>query len=276
MKRILFLFLAAAVCGCATPAQKKCDNSNIPQLDAADNKTKILAAQELGACGNAAALDPLAGLLASSSVPVRAAAVSAIAAIGGDNALEPLSTALRQDRDPQVRLLAANGLAQYKNGRAERALIRALIFDSWQDVRSAAAVSLEHCCIATQYPVVYSGFDDWGDPAVLVEVAGSPGQFETTTAEALIFALFNDHSDVVRAVAAHALGFSVVQTAQPALVQALQTDSSARVRQEAASALGNMGDMDAQGPLLNAKANDSSQNVRDAAALALANLDERF
>ncbi|MDD4004778.1 MAG: HEAT repeat domain-containing protein [Elusimicrobiaceae bacterium] len=275
MKKFLFLLLIAALAGCASSARKKCGISRIPMLEAADDGMKISAARQLGACGGAAAMEPLSALLGSGSEPVRDAAVNAIASIGGDSAAEPLSTALRQDKAGSVRLAAAQGLAQYQDGRAERALVRALVFDPRQDVRAEAAAALESCCAAKQYPVVYTGTDDWGDPGILVEVAGPPGELATTAAGALAFALFNDPSYLVRTACARALSRSETQGAQAALVQALGSDNSARVRSEAAAALGNMGDMDAE-PALIAAQNDTDQQVRDSASLALANLTERF
>lgn len=267
--------MACVLAGCATPAQRKCDIANIPLLQAADSVQRIAAAERLGDCGNPAALDPLAGLLSASSEPVRAAGIAAIGRIGGDDAVVPLATALRQDKGTSVRLAAARGLAQYQDGRAERPLVRALIFDSWQEVRVEAARSLEQCCVAREYPIVYAGVDDWGDPGVLVEVAGPAGELATTTSNALLFTMFRDHSDVVRAAAARALAHSEADGVQPALVQALRSDPAARVRAAAASALGNMGDLDAQDALLAAR-NDPDSTVRDNVDLALANLNERF
>ncbi len=67
--------------------------------------------------------------------------------------------------------------------------------------------------------------------------------------EALITALFNDPSPIVRHECAFALGETAARKAVPALIKSMETDPNIFVVHEAALALGTLGDPRAEQPL---------------------------
>jgi HEAT repeat protein len=109
-----------------------------------DPATRALAAELLGAAGEAAAADALRAALHGDAQPlVRQRALSSLAALLGEGSLDDVRYALTGDADPQVRALAAD-LAG-KRLRREAAL--PLLLDALQDksplVRVKAQQSLE-------------------------------------------------------------------------------------------------------------------------------------
>lgn len=100
MRLAILSLLLAAVCvrGAQDPAS-------------ADPKQRVKAARALSKAGSAG-VDKLKPLLSDSEVAVRRAAVESLAAIGGQQTLEPLTYSLG-DGDGEVQGLAANGLVNF-------------------------------------------------------------------------------------------------------------------------------------------------------------------
>lgn len=94
---------------------------------------------------------------------------------------------------------------------------------------------------------------------------------------ALIQALFNDPSPIVRHECAFALGETASRNAVPALIKAMETDPNIFVVHEAALALGTLGDPRAEEPLrklLNHPHPDIVESAEIALERLLTNYDE--
>ncbi|MFA6583941.1 MAG: HEAT repeat domain-containing protein [Elusimicrobiaceae bacterium] len=284
MRKYFFLFFVTLLTACSGP--NKCDRKYIGQLQDQDNNLKIQAAENLGKCGNAAALDPLSELLAAQQPNVRLAGVKAISGIAGDNAIEPLATTLEHDSSDTVRAAAATALNQFQSADAEKPLMYAGLFDTSSLVRKAAVSALGECCTIQQFPVIVSGDDgwdfpdDWNDPYgytdTVVEIYGPAGQMQIDTAQVLLYIAQHDKDLATRVEAVRVLGLSTVDGIVPVLVNILTSDTEPKVRSMAAQSLGNIGDLDTQTVLEKTAEQDPDPTVKEAANLALSELNERF
>lgn len=141
---------------------------------AKDRLSRWSAANSLGKIGDAAALVPLTELLADEFTDVRQAAVEALGRLKDPGAAAPLRSALRNDKDPYVRELAARGLALAGSPDSIDPLIESL-GDAEPKVAAAAWEAIKAL--------------DKGDPARIESVAArlisagrTPQAIETLTA----------------------------------------------------------------------------------------------
>jgi beta-lactamase regulating signal transducer with metallopeptidase domain/HEAT repeat protein len=162
---------------------------------------------------------------------------------GSDDRPVLLANVLRTDASPELRRIAAWGLAEYAgNTVADNALAEALRRDSDASVREMAAWALA------------DGKDDGG------------------TVDALSAALRGDASVRVKAIAAWSLGNVGARSAMDALTGAL-SDPSADVRERAAWAIGNVEPKQAPRALIN-MLTDKEPHVRSLAAWALYQIED--
>lgn len=189
-----------------------------------------------------------------------------LAILGGDHAVMPLSILLA-DRDPDVRLAAANGLETLGGPRAARALLAAASEGRLQ--RARAVERLGH---------------PWAVPALLAAGASATPGTRIVIAQALGLAGDQAATPALRMAlrsrdveeriqAARALGQLRSPAALPDLTAALR-DERWEVRAQAATALGRLADDDAV-PALTAAATDAAWWVRANATSALAALGGR-
>ncbi len=89
--------------------------------------------------------------------------------------------------------------------------------------------------------------------------------------DALVWALFNDPSPIVRHECAFALGETAASRIVPELIRSMQTDPNIFVIHEAALALGTLGDRRAEEPLRQLLAHPNS-DIAESAEIALERL----
>ena len=89
--------------------------------------------------------------------------------------------------------------------------------------------------------------------------------------DALLWALFNDPSPIVRHECAFALGETAASRVVPELIRCMQSDSNIFVIHEAALALGTLGDLRAEEPL-RALLSHPNPDIVESAEIALERL----
>jgi HEAT repeat protein len=124
-KRILIVLLAVALSGCTSKPEPiliggKPVSDWVRTLSDPDPNLRRKAAEKLGIAGarDPQAVAALCGALQDKNAVVRREAILALAKLGpaAQEALEPLKTIARQDRDPQVRSYAAKALEKIAPG----------------------------------------------------------------------------------------------------------------------------------------------------------------
>lgn len=125
---------------CSGPARRP---SLLTQLAHDDEDVQVAAAMALGSRGNEDAIDALLQAVRDGRPRVRAAAVQALADVGGARGGAALATVLESlvDLDEALRRVALHGLRGASPERAEPALVAHLVDDS-ADVRLAALTAL--------------------------------------------------------------------------------------------------------------------------------------
>ena len=203
----------------------------IIDLRSLDETTRRLAAEDLGDCGDGAAVEPLVGALSDPSPAVREAALDSLTRIGGEPVVRAVLPALRSehvplrnaaccllgqlgqaavehlsallaDGDKDVRLFAIDTLANIGSGSAEAALIRALE-ESDVNVAAAAAAALgEIGADSAVGPLTAAlGSDSW----VRCAAAKSLGQIGGPNALCTLLGLVEDDDPMVAYIAEKAL-----------------------------------------------------------------------
>jgi len=229
----------------------------------------------------------ITALLKDKCAEVRSAAAGSLATIGGDRALKPLLTALK-DKEAIVRAAAARAVVKARcppklHGEVAKALLSAL-GDLGPRVRQASleslAASWHRSGLETE--LYRQGQKYLSDPAPGVRVAAAallgklPGYAHIPS---LVGAL-KDEAPAVRAAAATALGNlgAVPHPGRPfdpgPLIAALK-DADARVRMAAVVALGRIGDPRAVEPVVIVLTSDRDVFIRAAAASALGGIEDK-
>jgi HEAT repeat protein len=165
----------------------------------------------------------------------RARAAEALGEFMDFHALEVLTTAARQDREPAVRASAVRGLARL-NDPGSGPVIAAALSDAATDVRAAALDSL----------LLVHGARDFGG----------------------LLALLADPEPALRAHAARLCGEVRLSGAETMLTAVLEGDSAASVRKAAAWALGRIGGAAGRAALEAHKSKEADPLVLSAIAVA--------
>jgi len=257
----------------------------------ADASVRAACADALGDLENPGAGAALASALASDkSDDVKINAAEGLGKLNYDDGVEDLALALK-NKNPQVRIAAADGLGGFYGLPAARTLAGIMLLDPDPKVRASAALNLGRCCaynpdkeqvtsgIADGFgdPFFDPTFDDYWDPypytEVTVMLGKQKGGLQDSVEAALTYTITHDTNAEIRAEAATALGRADDADVQPQLVAAL-TDPSAAVRARACAALGNMRAYNAL-DAITAMLQDSDEDVRTEAEIAIELLQNR-
>jgi hypothetical protein len=211
----------------------------------------------------------LAAAMSSAAPAVRRAALSALGAVGGTLAVEPIALALT-DEEPEVRLAAVRALGRLRSAEGEALGVSQLVALAERanddDLRSFALLALGETGDARALPILRP-FVRSGDPKAAVAAIEALGAFpEARRIEALIDGLSHPASEVVKA-AVRALGESSDGRVLSHLAVSLDHDAW-DVRRLAADMLARHGDP-AAGPLRARLAVEEDPLVREAIGRAL-------
>jgi HEAT repeat protein/beta-lactamase regulating signal transducer with metallopeptidase domain len=187
-------------------------------------------------------------------------------------AIAGLSLAL-SDRDPLVRLAAAEGLGGIEDPRAIEALSRALRTDESVEVRRMAAWALGEIEDAAAVPALSDALRSDRDDEVRRMAAWALGEIESATAVEALGAALKDSSPEVRKTAVWALGEIESPNGVPHLLPFLK-DESAEIRSQAAWALGEIESPRAVAALA-AVLDDREPKVREMAVWALGEIEDQ-
>ncbi|HHT9133651.1 MAG TPA: HEAT repeat domain-containing protein [Candidatus Avalokitesvara rifleensis] len=202
---------------------------------------------------------------------VRVAAAKALAQTDNPETVSALATALRNDREKDVRVAAAQSLGELGDESAAESLLRALN-DENVSVRESAARALANF---KGEDVVKSltGLLNENTTPVAIAAAESLGQVGSAKAVEPLLELLNNKNAKVREVVAIALGKIKDPRAVPPLINSLK-DPEERVRY-AADSLGSIGSSEGVEPLIELLSKGSPR-LRESAATALGQIrDER-
>ncbi|MGQ0714425.1 MAG: HEAT repeat domain-containing protein [Gemmatimonadaceae bacterium] len=189
---------------------------------------------------------------------------------GDDRAVIGLSSALG-DRDPHVRLAAAEGLGILEDPRAVEALSRALRSDENVEVRRMAAWALGEIEDARAVPALAEALRSDADEEVRRMSAWALGEIESPNGVQYLIPFLKDENIEIRSQAAWALGEIESPRAVEALTEALD-DSDVKMREMAVWALGEIEDARAIEGLSKALS-DGNVGVRRKAAWAIGEID---
>ena len=235
----------------------------IPDLNSPDETTRRCAVEDLGDCGDEAAIELAVRALADPSPAVCEAALDTLARIGGIAVVQAVLPALRSERvrfrnaatvllselgetaaeylagmtsdeDRDVRLFAIDTLTRIRSRTAETAIIRALK-DPDINVAAAAAAALGEIGAVSAVPSLIAALtaDSW----VRCSVAKSLGQIGGIEATTTLAALTGDVDELVVYAALLALTRMEDATARRVVFRGLVNHSNPVIRSAAAAAL---------------------------------------
>ncbi|MBM4318825.1 MAG: hypothetical protein FJ125_02450, partial [Deltaproteobacteria bacterium] len=223
-------------------------------------------AWEMAAALGRPALTALTAVLTEKRKDRRLGAVTAIAAIGGRGALEPLLQTLA-DPEPEVRRQAARGLGALPVEEAPAAV--AALAARLDDASAAPEVALALARLGdTALTALGEVLGGSGPLAARGQAAFALGRTRRPEAFPLLAVALEAEAPEVRRAAAEALGPLGRSEAVPLLCAALRADLDDAVRQNAAASLALLGDAQAV-PLLRSLLGDSQAVVRRACGEAL-------
>ena len=176
------------------------------------------------------------------------------------------------DRDPQVRLAAAEGLGGLEDPRAIEALSRALRTDENVEVRRMAAWALGEIEDAAAVPALSDALRSDRDEEVRRMSAWALGEIESATAVEALGAALRDQSVEVRKTAVWALGEIESPNGVQHLIPFLR-DENAQIRAQAAWALGEIESPRAV-EALSAALDDSDPKIREMVVWALGEIED--
>ena len=188
-----------------------------------------------------------------------------------DRAVIGLTAALG-DRDPLVRLAAAEGLGGLEDPRAVEALSRALRSDESVEVRRMAAWALGEIEDAAGVPALSDALRSDRDDEVRRMAAWALGEIESATAVEALGAALKDQNPEVRKTAVWALGEIESPNGVQHLLPFLK-DESAEIRSQAAWALGEIESPRAVAALA-AAIDDREPKVRETVVWALGEIED--
>ncbi|TET39582.1 MAG: HEAT repeat domain-containing protein [Planctomycetota bacterium] len=227
----------------------------------------------LGAFDNAVVVRPLLALLENDTFRFAWENISdALSNITDPDSFSLFLNALKENKNPRARKVAACQLCEIGDSRAIKPLLDAYTGDESDEVRATSYHAL-YDFYSVQAVHVLSEIlknDESEDIRKLAAVVIA-NQNSLDAVEALASALENDKAPKVRRTVADILGGIGQRRSVPALIKALQNDSNDSVRSAAAFALGIIGDARAMEPLLDAFAGDNASRVRVFAEGALHN-----
>ena len=176
------------------------------------------------------------------------------------------------DRDPNVRLAAAEGLGGLEDPRAVEALSRALRTDENVEVRRMAAWALGEIEDAAAVPALSDALRSDRDEEVRRMAAWALGEIESATAVEALGAALRDQSVEVRKTAVWALGEIESPNGVQYLIPFLR-DENAQIRGQAAWALGEIESPRAV-EALSAALDDSDPKIREMVVWALGEIED--
>jgi HEAT repeat protein/beta-lactamase regulating signal transducer with metallopeptidase domain len=176
------------------------------------------------------------------------------------------------DRDPQVRLAAAEGLGGLEDPRAVEALSRALRTDENVEVRRMAAWALGEIEDAAAVPALSDALRSDRDEEVRRMAAWALGEIESATAVEALGAALRDQSVEVRKTVVWALGEIESPNGVQYLIPFLR-DENAQIRGQAAWALGEIESPRAV-EALSAALDDSDPKIREMVVWALGEIED--
>ena len=198
-----------------------------------------LAAIRAAACiGTEETIATLRGVLRSRDAARRTAAVEAIAACGGAEAIEPLQWTASSDADPSVIRAALGGLGTIANSNtaASSTAVRALVSLLSDSTRRGAAMDVAARLAPTAIPVLAESLAT-DDPPIRRGVVEALGRLSHSVASAYLQKALNDADAAVRREAVRALSRLGTRGLTRRFAAMSETDFSPAVRQAAAAAL---------------------------------------
>ena len=188
------------------------------------------------------AVEVLLDVLRSRDAVRRAAAVDAIAASGGTDAIDPLQWTASSDEDPAVVRAALTGLGAIANSNtvASNAAVRALVALLSDSARRSAAMDVAGRLAPTAVPVLAESLST-DDPPVRRGVVEALGRLSHPVASAYLQRALSDADAAVRREAIRALSRLGTRGLTRRFAAMSETDFSPAVRQAAAAALSRQG-----------------------------------
>ena len=193
----------------------------IADLQSPDETTRRFAAEDLGDCQEAVAVEPLVGLLADPSPAVREAALEALTRIGGEPVVRAVLPALRSEQVP-LRNAACFLLSQLGKTAVEH--LCELLADADADVRLFAVDTLAGIGMHAAEAGIIRALAD-ADVNVAAAAAAALGEIGTCAAVAPLIAALRADS-WVRCAAAKSLGEIGGPAAMRALLDLVQDDDT--------------------------------------------------
>jgi HEAT repeat protein/beta-lactamase regulating signal transducer with metallopeptidase domain len=212
----------------------------------------------------------LAAALTDRDPQVRLAAAEGLGGLDDPRAVEALSRALRSDENVEVRRMAAWALGEIEDAAAVPALSDALRSDRDEEVRRMAAWALGEIESATAVEALGAALKD-ASPEVRKTAVWALGEIESPNGVAHLLPFLKDENTEIRSQAAWALGEIESPRAVAALAAALD-DRDPKVREMVVWALGEIEDASAIDALSKALT-DANVGVRRKAAWALGEID---
>lgn len=212
----------------------------------------------------------LAAALADRDPLVRLAAAEGLGGLEDPRAVEALSRALRSDESVEVRRMAAWALGEIEDAAGVPALSDALRSDRDDEVRRMAAWALGEIESATAVEALGAALKD-SSPEVRKTAVWALGEIESPNGVPHLLPFLKDENPEIRSQAAWALGEIESPRAVAALSAAIE-DREPKVRETVVWALGEIEDAGAVAALSKALA-DANVGVRRKAAWALGELD---
>ena len=211
-------------------------------LIADETEVGLAAIRASGSISSEPAVSALREALRSRDAPRRSAAVDAIAACSGTEAIELLQWTASSDEDSTVVQAALNGLGTIanRNTAASAAAVAALVALLSDPARRTDAIEVAGRLAPSAIPVLAESLAT-DDPPVRRGVVEALGRLSHTVASAYLQRALSDADDVVRREAVRALSRLGTRGLTRRFAAMSETDFSPAVRQAAAAALSRQG-----------------------------------
>jgi HEAT repeat protein len=262
------LLTGSAIAASAAPVPAKKEDpfkAAVTQLNNDNPMVRHQGVTKLGRLRDPRAIPHLFKLFKDENPYVRSGVINVLGRLRVQEAGARVTTALRSDKNAQVRQAAAVALAVIASPTRTQALIGALKDDALA-VRYAAARALGHLhAVEAIDPLIAltQGEDTGGRQTA----AAALGRIGSPKAQATLLALLDDKDKGVRREAVKALG-ALRSDASIEALKARLTDSDMEVRVHAVMSLGRLGDNSGENTALSLLKNEDAQ-IRTLAANAL-------
>ncbi|HET9887264.1 MAG TPA: HEAT repeat domain-containing protein, partial [bacterium] len=291
--RSLFILLAVAACGVATPAASKTDVATRQEistledrrslgkgrLDAllkdSDAQTRALAARAMGRIGLEASVAPLLQAVDDADANVRREALFALGQIGAPAARTKLVSAAQKGATIEERreaVIALGKIRSEKPGESSAAVIP-FLKDGNALVRADACIALARTADSSATEPLRPLLKD-SDPSVQAYAAWAAGRLGARSLSSDLRALLTSTNADVKLMSSRSVG-QVADSASIRPLSLLAKDPDWKVRANAAWSLGQMKSIEAL-PALAILGKDSNTNVRTATAEALTDVPFHF